>query len=60
MTDESPGRRTMPSDDPTDRGAASGLRDYETDRGNVVIYDPKQPLGWIEIDPDALVEVRRP
>ena len=37
--------------------AAPELFDYETDSGTVVIFDVEQPLGWIEIDPDALVEV---
>ena len=38
--------------------AAPELCDYETGAGAVVIFDAEQPLGWIEIDPDALVEVR--
>ena len=43
-----------------DHAAAPELDDYETDHGTVVLYSAERPLGWIEIDPDALVEVRRP
>jgi hypothetical protein len=41
-------------------GGEPQLDDYENDEGNVIVFDPKRPLGWIEIDPDALVEVRQP
>jgi hypothetical protein len=44
----------------TEHEAAPRLDDYETDHGTVVVYDTARPLAWIEIDPDALVEVRRP
>jgi hypothetical protein len=37
----------------------SQLDDYETEHCTVVVYDTARPLGWIEVDPDALVEVRR-
>jgi len=43
-----------------DDGGEPQLDDYETEHGTVVVYSSERPLGWIEIDPDALVEVRRP
>ena len=41
-------------------GGEPELDDYQTEHGTVVVYETARPLGWIEIDPDALVEVRRP
>ena len=42
-----------------DRYQPPELCDYETE-GQVVVYDPEDPLGYIAADAAAVVEVRRP
>ena len=60
MSVQEPDTNGVVGDDPCLNEPAPQLDDYETEHGTVVVYETARPLGWIEVDPDALVEVRRP